>query len=303
MPQTLTLNPGPTKEPLGFLWGMPKAQTLSHGPTLEPLQSFLVGGLNCTCALKPNPVRVHRRSLFLATYFACQDNLSTIREPSQLLAILLELSERKAQKKLPRAYNHWNDGRRSFTTHVDSNMRTLSANSKMNPSALVVSIVQPALVSWDSVMARFQDGAGCELRFKTDALQSWPGIGAMENSHTLVMLGACGLLDTADADEHATCGPNVDWFLNLCCVTDVRSKRASSWSLSDVARKVSTLINEDVSAAMLQGSICKFMQVLSCFICGKTFGRARVPDNNQVWRLSSSGCKLLKLKRRFEASD
>ena len=98
MPQTLTLNPGPTKEPLGFLWGMPKVQTLSHGPTLEPLQSFLVGGLNCTCALKPNPVRVHRRSLFLATYFACQDNLSTIREPSQLLAILLELSERKAQE-------------------------------------------------------------------------------------------------------------------------------------------------------------------------------------------------------------
>ena len=195
--------------------------------------------------------------------------------------------------------------RRSFTTHVNSNMRTLSTNSKMNPSALVVSIVQPALVSWDNVMARFQDGTGHKLRFKADAHQSWPGIGPVENSHTLVMLGACGLLNTADADdadEHATCGPNVDWFLNLCCVTDVRSKRASSSSLSDVARKVSTLINKEVSAAMLQGSICKFMQVLSCCICGKTFGRARVKDNNQVWRLSSCGCKLLRLKRRFEES-
>ncbi|CAE7242551.1 unnamed protein product [Symbiodinium microadriaticum] len=40
------------------------------------------------------------RSLFLATYFACLDNLSTIREPSQLVAILLELSERKPQKKV-----------------------------------------------------------------------------------------------------------------------------------------------------------------------------------------------------------
>ena len=47
---------------------------------------------------------------------------------------------------------------------------------------------------------------------------------------------------------------------------------------------------------MLQGSICKFMQVLSCFICGKTFGRARVPDNNQVWRLSSCGLQVVEVE-------
>ena len=45
----------------------------------------------------------------------------------------------------------WNDGRRSFTTHVNTNLRAISANSKMNPAKLVVSTVQPALVSWGKV--------------------------------------------------------------------------------------------------------------------------------------------------------
>ena len=53
----------------------------------------------------------------------------------------------------------WNDGR-SFTTHVNTNLRTISANSKMNPAKLVVSTVQPALVSWGKVLTRFRDGAG-----------------------------------------------------------------------------------------------------------------------------------------------
>ena len=78
------------------------------------------------------------RSFFLATYFADLANLETVHKPGQLITALLELSVASGV--------HWNDDRRLFTTHVNTNLRTISTNSKMNPAKLAVSTVQPALV-------------------------------------------------------------------------------------------------------------------------------------------------------------
>ena len=147
----------------------------------------------------------------------------------------------------------------------------------MNPAKLVVSTVQPALVSWGKVLTRFRDGAGLELTFKAKLVPEWSGVGRMEQSHALAILGACGALDTTEMktlDDQATAGSNTEDFLELRRVTEVRAKR-------DLARRVSALLGEDVSAVTLQGAVCKFMQALSCFACGKTFNRAREEDSNQ----------------------
>ena len=50
-------------------------------------------------------------------------------------------------------------------------------------------------------------------------------------------------------------------------------------------------------------SRCKFMQVLSCFVCGKTFNRAREEDSDQKWHVSSLGRKRLRLMRKFQQSS
>ena len=103
----------------------------------------------------------------------------------------------------------WNDGRRSFTTHVNTNLRTISTNSKMKPAKLVMSAVQPALVSWGKVLTRFRDGAGLELTFKAKLVPEWSGVGRMEQSHVLAILGARGALDTKEMkalDDQATAG-------------------------------------------------------------------------------------------------
>ena len=50
-------------------------------------------------------------------------------------------------------------------------------------------------------------------------------------------------------------------------------------------------------------AVCKLMQVLSCFACGKTFSRAREEDINQKWHVPSLGRKLLRLMRKFQQSS
>ena len=50
-------------------------------------------------------------------------------------------------------------------------------------------------------------------------------------------------------------------------------------------------------------AVCKLMQVLSCFACGKTFRRAREENSNQKWHVPSLGRKLLRLMRMFQQSS
>ena len=105
----------------------------------------------------------------------------------------------------------------------------------------------------------------------------------MEQSHALAILGARGTLE-------------------VCRVTEVRAKRAPLLTLANLAR-VSALLGEDVPAVTLQGAVCKFMQALACFACGKTFSQAREEDSNQKWHVSSLGRKLLRLMRKFQQSS
>ena len=133
----------------------------------------------------------------------------------------------------------------------------------MNPAKLVVSTAQPALESWGNVLTRFRDGAGL-----AKLVPEWRGVGRMEQSHALAILGACGALDTTEMktpDDQATAGSITEDFLELRRVTEVRAKRAPL-----LARRVSALLGEDVPAVTLQGAVCKFTQVLSRFACGKT---------------------------------
>ena len=165
--------------------------------------------------------------------------------------------------------------------------------------------MQPALVSWGKVLTRFRDLAGLELTFKAKLVPERSGVGRMEQSHALALLGARGALDTKEMkalDDQATAGSNTEDFLEVCRVTEVRAKRAPLLTLANLAR-VSALLGEDVPAVTLQGAVCKFMQVLACFACGKTFSRAREEDSNQKWHVSSLGRKLLRLMRKFQQSS
>ena len=82
-------------------------------------------------------------------------------------------------------------------------------------------------------------------------------------------------------DDQATAGSNAEDFLELRRVTEARAKRAPLLTLANLARRVSALLGEDVPAVTLEGAVCKLMQALSCFACGKTFSRAREEDSNQ----------------------
>ena len=104
-------------------------------------------------------------------------------------------------------------------------------------------------------------------------------------------------------DDQATVVSNTEDFLELCRATEVRAKRAPLLTLANLARRVSALLGEDVPGVTLQGTVCKFMQVLSCFACGKTFSRGREEDSNQKWHVSSLGRKLLRLMRKFQQSS
>ena len=104
-------------------------------------------------------------------------------------------------------------------------------------------------------------------------------------------------------DDQATAGSNTEDFVELCRVTEVRAKRAPLLTLANLARRVPALLGEDVPAVTLQGAVCKFMQVLSCFACGKTFSRAREEESNQKWHVPSLGRKLLRLMRKFQQSS
>ena len=193
-------------------------------------------------------------SLFLATYFADIGNLETVHEPGQLITV-----ERTQGPEVVASGARWNDGRRSFTTHMNTNLRTISTNSKTNPAKLVVSTAQPAFA-----------------------------------------------LDTTEMkalDDQATAGSNTEDFLELWRVTEVRAKRVPLRTLANLERRVSALPGEDVPAVTRQGAVCKFMQVLSCFACGKTISRAREEDSNQKWHVSSLGRKLLRLMRKFQQSS
>ena len=74
----------------------------------------------------------------------------------------------------------------------------LVSQSLQNPAKLAVSTVQPALVSWGKVLTRFRDGAGLELTFKAKLVPERSGVGRMEQSHALAILGARGALDTKE---------------------------------------------------------------------------------------------------------
>ena len=122
----------------------------------------------------------------------------------------------------------------------------------------------------------------------------------------LAILGAYGALDTKEMkalDDQATAGSNTEDFLELRRATEVRAKRAPLLTLANLARRASALLGKDVPAETLQGAVCKFMQVLSCFACGKTFRQAREEDSNQKWHVSSLGRKLLRLMRKFQQSS
>ena len=72
------------------------------GSPTKPLACKSCSHRACTCRA-PRKTWLMHRSLFLATYFADLDNLERVHEPGQLSTVLLELSERKAQKLLPAA--------------------------------------------------------------------------------------------------------------------------------------------------------------------------------------------------------
>ena len=119
-----------------------------------------------------------------------------------------------------------------------------------------------------------------------------PRASNLRNSLVLLANATClrNLLVSSAAkalDDQATAGSNTEDFLELCQVTEVRAKRAPLLTLADLARRMSASLGEDVPAVTLQGAVCKFMQVLSCFACGKTFSRAREEDSNQKWHVSS----------------
>ena len=186
---------------------------------------------------------------------------------------------------------------------MNTNLRTISTNSKTNSAKLAVSTAQPALVSWGKVLTRFRDGAGLELTLKAKLVPEWSGVGRTEQSHALAILGACGALDTTEMKalhNQATAGSSTEDFLELRRMTEVRAKRAPWLTLANLARRASALLGEDVPAKTLQGAVCKSMQVLSCFACGKTFSRAREEDSNQKWHVSSR--KLLRLMRKIQQS-
>ena len=147
----------------------------------------------------------------------------------------------------------------------------------MNPAKLAVSTVQPALVSWGKVLTRFRDGAGL-----AKLVPECRGVGRLEQSHALAILGACGALDTTEMktlDDQATAGSNTEDFLELRRETEVRAKLGPLLTLANLARRVSALLGEGVPAITLQGAVCKFLQVLSCFACSKTCSRAREEDS------------------------
>ena len=106
--------------------------------------------------------------------------------------------------------------------------------------------MQPALVSWGKVRTRFRDGAGLELTFKAKLVPEWSGVGRMEQSHALAILGACGALDTTEmkALDDQAAGSNTEDFLELRRV--VRAKRAPLLTLANLARRVSALLGKDV---------------------------------------------------------
>ena len=102
----------------------------------------------------------------------------------------------------------------------------------MNPAKLVVSTVQPALVSWGKVLTLFRD-------VQNQACSRMSGVGRMEQSHALAILGACGALDTTEMkalDDQATAGSNTEDFLELRRVTEGRAKRAPLLTLANLAR-------------------------------------------------------------------
>ena len=125
--------------------------------------------------------------------------------------------------------------------------------------------MQPALVSWGKVLTRFRDGAGLELTFKAKLVPEWSGVGSVEQSHALAILGARGALDTKEMnalDDQATAGSNTEDFLELCRVTQVRATRAPLLTLANVARRVSALLGEGVPAATLQCAVCIYASAL-----------------------------------------
>ena len=199
--------------------------------------------------------------------------MERVHELGQSITVLLELSERKAQKLLPAA---------CVGMTVYHTCEHQSANHKHQlqdePGQAGGVHCAASIGSWGKVLTRFQDGAGLELTFKAKLVPEWSGVGRMEQSHELAILGAHGALDTKEMkalDDLATAGSNTEDFLELCRLTEVCAKRAPLLTLANLARRVPALLGEDVPAVSLQGSVCKFMQVLSCFACGKTFSRAR----------------------------
>ena len=115
-----------------------------------------------------------------------------------------------------------------------------------------------------------------------------------------------GALDTTEMTalhNQATAGSNTEDFLELCRMTERCAPRAPLLTLANLARRVSAFLGEDVPAVTLQGAVCKSMQVLSCFACGKTFSRAREEDSNQKWHVPSLGRKVLRLMRKFQQSS
>ena len=156
--------------------------------------------------------------------------------------------------------------------------------------------MQPALVSWGKVLTRFRDGAGLELTFKARLVPEWSGVGRTEQSHALAILGARGSLNTKEMkalDDQATAGSNTEDFLELCRVTEVRAKRAPLLTLANLARRVSALLGEDVPAVTLQGAVCKCMQVLSCFACGKTLAELekKIATRSGMCPVSAASCR------------
>ena len=161
------------------------------------------------------------RSLFLATYFADLDSLERVHEPGQMITVLLELSERKAQKLLRAGMTA--AGRSPHMLAPICHKRQLQDE----PS-------QAGGVHCAASIGKLGQSSHTFPRWSR--APEWRGVGRMEQSHASAILGACGALDTTEMktpDDQATAGSNTEDFLELRRVTEVRAKRAPLLTLAN----------------------------------------------------------------------
>ena len=141
------------------------------------------------------------------------------------------------------------------------------------------------------------------MKFKPDAVASWPGIGPLECSHALEVLRVANVLpESTFSDDLVEGGPNGESFRGLLSLTGSKKKTNPLQSWSQIAAKVSRLLPEEVSAASCQASACKALQVLCAVIGRQSYGRARVLGQDGKHKLAKAGKKLARVGRKDNGS-